>query len=89
MPEEPKINIDEFQKISPLVRGYELDPTKVYLIVCDGKDFRAGLAYSLFKDLREMHPDIQIAVIASMKPKSIEVMEKKDADASAGTATQE
>ena len=78
-PNEP-INIDEFKPLSSLVKGYELDPTKIYLIVCDGKDFKAGHAYSLFKDIRQMHPDINIAVVASLKPKSIEVMEKKDGE---------
>lgn len=76
-PEIP-INIDDFAKISPLVRGYELDPAKVYLIVCDGKDFNSGLAHSLMKDIMQMHPNLNVAVVASLKPKSIEVREKAD-----------
>ena len=71
-------NIDDFKKLSPLVDGYELDPEKIYLIVCDGKAFNFGAAASLFSDIRQMHPNIQIAVVATLKPKLIEVREKQD-----------
>jgi len=72
------INIDDFAPLSKLVKGYELDPTKIYLIVLDGKDFRSLAAYNLMNDIRQMHPDINIAIIASIKPNSIEVREKRD-----------
>lgn len=85
-PEVP-VNIDDFQKLSPLVRGYELDPAKVYLVVCQAQDFNYGLAYSLMKDIREMHPDLNIAIVASLKPKSIEVREKPDEKETESTET--
>lgn len=80
------VNIDDFSKLSPLVRGFELDPTKSYLIVCDGKDFSSGLAERLMQDIRQMHPDLNIAIVASLKPKSIEVREKADEQKEAGPA---
>lgn len=70
------LTIDDFAKLSPLVRGYELRPDRAYLIVCDGKDFSQGLAERLMQDIRQMHPDVNIAIVASLKPKSIEVREK-------------
>jgi hypothetical protein len=72
------INIDEFKPLAKLVSGYELDPTKVYLIVLEGKSFDRGLADSLMRDIRQMHPDISIAVVATLHPKGIEVREKAD-----------
>jgi hypothetical protein len=92
---KPPLNIDEFTKISPLVRGYELRPDRSYLIVCDGKDFKQGLAERLMQDIRQMHPDVNIAIVATLKPKSIEVREKTDeeksgsADTVSGTTTPE
>ena len=74
--DEP-IKIDDFQKIAPLVRGYELQPGKHYLIVCDGKDFKFGLAHALFKDLLDRHPEIEIHVIGTLKPNGIVAMEEK------------
>lgn len=85
-------NLDDFRELSSLVKGYELDPNKIYLIVCDGKDFSTGAAHSLFKNLREMHPNINIAVVGTTKPKSVKVMEKNDgpaADVISGQADQE
>jgi len=72
------INIDDFKPLGKLVSGYELDPAKSYLIVCDGKSFNKGLAESLMRDIRQMHPDIHIAIVASLKPKDIEVKVKAD-----------
>lgn len=84
-PELP-VNIDDFSKLSPLVRGYELDPSKVYLIVCDGKDFSSGHAESLMRDIMQMHPNLNIAIVATLKPKSIEVREKADEEKETGPA---
>jgi len=75
------VNIDDFKPLAKLVAGYELDPSKVYLIVCDGKDFSRGLAERLMQDIRQMHPTVNIAIVATLKPKSIEVREKKDGPA--------
>jgi hypothetical protein len=75
--DEP-VNLDDFSKIAPLVRGYELQPGKHYLIVCDGKDFKFGLAHALFKNLLDLHPELQIHVVGTLKPSGIVVMEKKD-----------
>lgn len=71
-------NIDDFKKLSPLIEGYELDPNKTYLIVCDGRAFDYAAAGSLFAGIREMHPNINIAVVATLKPKLIEIREKID-----------
>ncbi len=78
MKSEEPINIEEFQKLSPLVKGYELRPDRVYLIICDGKEFSPNAAYALMNDIRQMHPDLNIAIVATLKPKSIEVREKDD-----------
>ena len=71
------VNIDDFAPLAKLVKGYELDPAKAYLIVCDGKSFSKGLAEALMRDVRQMHPDINIAIVATLHPKEIEVREKK------------
>lgn len=76
--EPTPVRLEDFQKIAPLVRGYELQPGKHYLIVADGKDFKFGLAHALFKELRELHPELQIHVVGTLKPSGIVVMEKKD-----------
>jgi hypothetical protein len=73
---ETPVNIDDFKPLAKLIAGYELRPDRVYLIVCDGKDFSFSAAHSLLKDIREMHPDLNIAVVATLKPKSIEITEK-------------
>ena len=70
------INIDDFRPLGKLVNGYELDPAKAYLIVCESKSFSRGLAEALMRDIRQMHPDINIAIVASLKAKDIEVREK-------------
>lgn len=80
------VNIDDFKPLSKLVAGYELNPTKSYLIVCGGNDFSSGLAERLMQDIRQMHPDLNIAIVASLKPKSIEVREKADEQKEAGPA---
>ena len=72
------VKIDDFQKLAALAKGYELQPGKRYLIVCSGSDFKFGLAHALFKDIREAHPELEIYVVATLKPKSIVVMEQKD-----------
>jgi hypothetical protein len=93
---EMPINIDDFQKLSPLVKGYELRPDCAYLIICDGKDFSRPHAEALMRDVMQMHPDLSIAIVATTKPKSIEVREKKNGpaepvsgDPEAGTVAQE
>ena len=78
------IHMEEFTKLDPLAKGYEFKPGHSYLIVA-GKHFSRELASSLFKDLREMHPDLQIAVVQTLHPKEIEVKEKPSGDQS-GTA---
>lgn len=74
-PDKP-LNIDDFTKVMPLTKGYELDPSKVYLIVVDGKDFQPNAIHSLMRDIQQMHPDLNIAVVATLKPKSIKVRMK-------------
>jgi hypothetical protein len=74
---EKPLTIDDFAPLSPLVRGYEFRPGCAYLILCDGKEFSASAAYALMRDIRQMHPDVQIAIVATPKVKSIEVREKE------------
>lgn len=81
-PETP-LNIDDFTKVMPLAKGYELDPAKVYLVVADGKDFNASAVQALMRDIRQMHPDLSIAIVATLKPKSIEIREKAPGPAAA------
>lgn len=75
---DKSLNIDDFAKLSPLVKGYELRSDCAYLVVCDGKDFSQSLAEALMNDIRQMHPDLNIAIVATLKPKSIEVREKSE-----------
>jgi hypothetical protein len=72
------LNIDDFAPLSPLVRGYEFRPGCAYMILCDGKEFSASAAYALMRDIRQLHPDVQIAIVATPSVKSIEVREKSE-----------
>jgi hypothetical protein len=71
------VNIDDFAPLSSLVRGYEFRPGCAYLILCDGKGFSASAAYALMRDIRQLHPDVQIAIVTTPSLKSIEVREKE------------
>lgn len=77
MKPEISVNIDDFKPLAKLVAGYELRQDCAYLVVCDGKDFNRGLAEALMQDILQMHPDLNIAIVATLKPKSIEVREKE------------
>lgn len=68
------VTIDNFKPLAKLVAGYELQPGRHYLIVC-GPSFAHHLAESLFQHLREEHPEISIQIVATTKPKEIEVRE--------------
>jgi hypothetical protein len=78
--EKKTISIDDFTPIAKLTCGYELKPGHAYLILFDGKDFSSGLAAALMKDIREMHPNVEVAMVVTSKTSSIEVREKKLAD---------
>ena len=71
-PDEP-LTIDAFAPLSALVKGYELKPGHAYLIVLDKEHFNAGLASALMRDIRQMHPDVEIAVVATPKSRAIHV----------------
>ena len=70
------VSLDDFREVAPLCKAYEFKPDGVYLVVCHAKSFKSGAAHALFKDLREMHPNINIAVVATMMPEDVKVMEK-------------
>jgi hypothetical protein len=78
------LNIDDFAPLSPLVRGYEFRPGCAYLILCDSKEFSASAAYALMRDIRQLHPDVQIAIVATPKIKSVEIREKTETPAPHG-----
>lgn len=75
-----KITIEDFAPLSTLVRAYELQPGKHYLIVCDGKSFDFALASNLFKRVAEWHPEAVVAVVNTLAPKSVTVVETTLAD---------
>jgi len=77
---KPPLNIDEFKPLAKLVAGYELDPSKVYVVICDGKNFNFDLANAIMKDVRESHPNLNVCIVATLHPKSIEIAEKKNDD---------
>jgi hypothetical protein len=81
------LNIDDFAPLSPLVRGYEFRSSCAYLILCNGAEFSASAAYALMRDIRQMHPAIEIAIVATPKVKSIEVREKELPQQSDGMPT--
>lgn len=70
------MNVSDFTPLSPLVRAYELQPGKHYFVICDGRDFSFETASALLKDLRENHPELTVLIVATTKPKSMEVGEK-------------
>lgn len=74
------ITIEDFAALSPLIKAYELQPGRHYLFVCDGKHFDYDLANALIRRLRENHPEIHGAVLASLSPKGIDVRETTLAD---------
>lgn len=71
------IQIHDFDALSPLVKGYELQPDKVYLLIADGKKFSYELAYKLLADVREWHPEIHVCIIAAPDSNKLQLAEKK------------
>jgi hypothetical protein len=70
------LRVEDFHKVLPLKAAYEFKPGFHYLVVCDGKDFPYGMAHALLKDLSNLHPELEICVVATLKPRSIEVREQ-------------
>lgn len=62
--------------MSPLVSVYELHPDRTYLVICEGKKFSMAGAHSLMKDIRELHPELMIAIVATTDSKGIQLGEK-------------
>lgn len=71
------LRIDDFAPLSALVEGYELRPDRAYLILLDRKGFSPGAAHSLMRDVLQLHPHLQIAMIVSPESRAIEVREKE------------
>jgi hypothetical protein len=72
----PPVRVEDFKKLAPLCDAYELQPGKAYVIVCGPKDFSHESASALFAKLREWHPDLNIHIVVTEKPKAIEVREE-------------
>lgn len=72
------MRVEDFEPLSTLIRAYELQPGKHYIVICDGKHFSYELAHALFAGLRENHPELEIQVIATTVPKGIQIGEKKE-----------
>lgn len=70
------LKVEDFQPLAPLVSVYELKPGMHYLVVAGGKDFDYNLANSLLRDLREHHPELDVFIVATAKPKSLEVRQE-------------
>lgn len=72
------LTLESYKELLPLARAYEFQPGKAYLIIADGKNFKYGAVNNLLHNFRESHPDIDVHIIVSAKPNSLEVMEKKE-----------
>lgn len=84
------LNIDQFSEIAALVKGYELKPGHAYLILANDKDFDLPRLQRLMYDIRQMHPNVEIAVVATADAKKIKVMEREDdANGTVPTAEQD
>jgi len=68
--------IDDFKPLAAVVDGYELKPGCAYLILCNDKHWDGEKAASLLRDIHQMHPDLEIAIVASPDIKDLEVREK-------------
>lgn len=76
MPEP--VRVEDFEKIAELVRTYELQPGKHYLVIADGRHFSFELTHKLLNDLRDHHPELDVFIIAAPESKKISVAEKKE-----------
>lgn len=74
------MDTSNFKRLSPLTEVYALENDKVYLVLCDAKHFSLPHAHSLLKDLRQMHPEVNVSIVVTTKPKSIKIMEQKSSD---------
>lgn len=75
-----KLTTEDFKPLGALVKGYELEAGKHYLLIVDGRGFDYGLANALLSRLREEHPEICAHIIATIEPKKVDVRETTLAD---------
>lgn len=75
------LKVEDFAPLAPLVKAYELQPGKHYILVVDGRHFNYELANALLQRFHEEHPEIAAVVVATMEPKVVQVLETTLADA--------
>jgi hypothetical protein len=84
-PEDP-IRVEDFTKISPLAKAYELKPGVTYLILGDGKFFNRDGLNALLRHVEQFHPELHICIIETLHPKGLEVRaNEKEADRTTDT----
>lgn len=81
------VRVEDFSKISALVKAYELQPGKHYLVIADKRDFSFALTHNLLNDLRDNHPELDVFIIAVPDAKKIDVAEKKEDETSTTSGT--
>lgn len=75
--ESPAFSFDDFTKIQPLAKGYELQSGKFYLIVAP-KMFKRESLNALFDKMRDAGVEFGIHIGEIPESQKIEVLEKKD-----------
>lgn len=78
MPNDDPVRVEDFKKLAALVNVYELQPGKHYLIVAEGKHFSYDLAHTLMRNILLLHPELDICIVATLYPKSIEVRKEQN-----------
>lgn len=74
---DDKIRVEDFDELSPLVKAYELQPGKFYLLIVEGKGFSYEAAHKMLEKVREYHPDINLFIQVVAKDQKVKVAEKK------------
>jgi hypothetical protein len=74
MPVKP-LQVGHLKHVLKLADVYELQPGKHYIVVADGKDFPFGMLEGLFRDIRMLHPELEICIVGTMKRSKIKIME--------------
>lgn len=80
------IRVEDWKEVADLVKVYELQPGKHYLILADAKGYSVTILNKLFANLRADHPELDVLhVVATPSVSKIKLMEKKDEEEKRGS----
>jgi hypothetical protein len=70
------VKIEDLNLIGKVRSVYELKKGVTYLVLAEGKNFDYGAVASLFRDLESRGVDLDIHIVGTLHPSSIQIHEK-------------